>query len=66
MEVFGTRDHTLSIFLDPADGERAQLDALRSQASAFADYARGGGCRGATVDDAIAALEAAEQLRAQV
>ena len=66
LEVFGTRDHTLSVFLDPADGERAQLAALRLQASAFADYARGGACRGATVDDAIAALEAAEQLRAQV
>ncbi len=66
VEVFGTRDHALSVFLDPSDGERAQLAALRRQASAFADYARGGVCRGATVDDAIAALEAAEQLRAQI
>ncbi len=66
VEVFGTRDHALSVFLDPSDGERAQLAALRRQASAFAEYARGGACRGATVDDAIAALEAAEQLRAQI
>ncbi len=66
VEVFGTGDHTLSVFLDPADGEGSQLAALRRQASAFADYARGGACRGATVDDAIAALEAAEQLRAQI
>jgi myo-inositol 2-dehydrogenase / D-chiro-inositol 1-dehydrogenase len=66
VEVFGTLDHTLSTFLDPADGERAQLAALRRQASAFGEYARGGACRGASVDDAIASLEAAEQLRAQV
>ncbi|MGC2484772.1 MAG: Gfo/Idh/MocA family oxidoreductase [Acidimicrobiales bacterium] len=66
VEVFGTNDHALSVFLDPTDGERAQLAALRQQASAFAEYARGGTCRGATVDDAIAALEAAEQLRAQI
>jgi myo-inositol 2-dehydrogenase/D-chiro-inositol 1-dehydrogenase len=66
VEVFGTRDHQHSVFLDPADGERAQLAALRLQASAFAEFARGGLCRGATVDDAIAALEAAETLRVQV
>ncbi|HTT59624.1 MAG TPA: Gfo/Idh/MocA family oxidoreductase [Acidimicrobiales bacterium] len=66
VEVFGTRDHVLSVFLDPSDGERAQLAALRRQASAFAEYARGGTCRGSTIDDAIAALEAAEQLRAQI
>jgi myo-inositol 2-dehydrogenase/D-chiro-inositol 1-dehydrogenase len=59
VEVFGTHDHELSVFLDPRDGERAQLEALRAQAAAFADYARGAACRGASVDDAIAALEAA-------
>ena len=30
VEVFGTRDHAFSVFLDPADGERAQLEALRA------------------------------------
>jgi myo-inositol 2-dehydrogenase/D-chiro-inositol 1-dehydrogenase len=59
VEVFGTRDHVLDVFLDPRDGEATQLDALRRQASAFARYANGAPCEGATVEDAIAALEAA-------
>jgi myo-inositol 2-dehydrogenase/D-chiro-inositol 1-dehydrogenase len=59
IEVFGTRDHVLNVFLRPEDGETMQLDALRRQASAFAEYAQGGACLGATVDDAIAALETA-------
>jgi myo-inositol 2-dehydrogenase/D-chiro-inositol 1-dehydrogenase len=66
VEVFGTKDHVLNVFLDPADGERAQLEALRRQASAFADFARGGSCLGATVQDAVAALEAAASAAAQV
>lgn len=61
LEVFGTKDHVHSLFLNPEDGERAQLDALVRQAVAFADYARGGALRGASVDDAIAALEAASR-----
>ncbi len=65
VEVFGTRDHVRTTFLDPVDGERAQLEALRRQAAAFADYARGGACQGATVDDAVAALEAATNASAQ-
>ncbi len=59
VEVFGTRDHVLEIFLDPREGEAIQLDALRRQASAFARYANGAKCEGATVEDAIAAIEAA-------
>ena len=59
VEVFGTRDHLLEVFLDPKDGEAVQLDALRRQASAFARYANGAPCEGATVMDAIAAIEAA-------
>lgn len=59
VEVFGTRDHVLEAFLRPEDGEATQLDALRRQASAFASFARGGACEGATVGDAVAALEAA-------
>ncbi len=66
VEVFGTRDHAFSVFLDPADGERAQLEALERQAGAFADFARGGPCRGANLDDAVAALEAAAAAGAQV
>ena len=59
VEIFGTKSHSSSIFLNPDDGERAQLEALVRQAEAFAEFAKGGECRGATVDDAIAALEAA-------
>lgn len=59
VEVFGTRDHVLETFLDPQDGEVTQLEALRRQASAFARFAQGAPCEGATVADAIAALEAA-------
>lgn len=59
VEVFGTRDHFFSVFLDPNQGDQAQLAALRRQASAFADYVQGQPCQGATTSDAIAALEAA-------
>jgi myo-inositol 2-dehydrogenase / D-chiro-inositol 1-dehydrogenase len=59
VELFGTKGHTSSVFLNPDDGERAQLEALVRQAEAFAEFAGGGTCRGATVDDAIAALDAA-------
>jgi len=59
VEVFGSNDHVLSLFLNPDDGERAQLEALVLQAQAFAEYANGGPGRGASIDDAIAALEAA-------
>jgi myo-inositol 2-dehydrogenase/D-chiro-inositol 1-dehydrogenase len=66
VEVFGVKDHTHSLFLNPDDGERAQLDALVRQAEAFAEYARGAPCRGASVEDAIAALEAAERAAEQL
>ena len=59
VELYGTRGYESLRFLDPASGEAAQLAALARQAAAFARYARGGACEGATVDDAIAALEAA-------
>ncbi|MGH9020316.1 MAG: Gfo/Idh/MocA family protein [Acidimicrobiales bacterium] len=64
VEVFGTGAHHYDLFLDPADGEQVQLDALAAQASAFAHYARGGDALGASVDDAICALEAAERAKA--
>lgn len=66
VEVFGTRGHVSTTFLDPVDGERAQLEALRRQASSFAAYARGGPCQGSTVDDAVAALEAAARATAEI
>ncbi len=59
VEVFGTRGRELITFLDPAEGERTQLAALASQATAFAEFARGAACTGASVDDALAALKVA-------
>ena len=53
-------------FLDPAEGERAQLAALRLQAESFADFASGGPCTGATGADAIAALDAATRAGAAI
>jgi myo-inositol 2-dehydrogenase / D-chiro-inositol 1-dehydrogenase len=66
VEVFGTVDAVRSQFLDPSDGERAQLDALLRQAEGFAAYSSGGPRTGATIDDAAAALAAAERARSQL
>jgi myo-inositol 2-dehydrogenase / D-chiro-inositol 1-dehydrogenase len=65
-EVFGTGGFERCDFLDPADGERAQLEALRRQAEEFASYAQGADCSGATAADAVAALRAAEQVTAAI
>src|SRR5215475_1305414 len=46
-EVFGTAGTAQCQFLDPADGELAQLEALRLQAEAFAMAAAGADCGGA-------------------
>lgn len=61
VEVFGTRDAVRSDFLDPKDGETAQLDALVRQAEGFAAFATGGPLTGASIYDAAAALAAAER-----
>ena len=66
VEVFGTRDAVRSDFLDPKDGERAQLDALLRQAEGFAAFARGGPQTGASIHDAVAALDAAERASAAI
>jgi myo-inositol 2-dehydrogenase/D-chiro-inositol 1-dehydrogenase len=66
VELFGSEGHVRSTFLNPDDGERAQLEALVRQAEAFADYAGGGQCRGASVEDAIAALDAAGRCAEQL
>jgi myo-inositol 2-dehydrogenase/D-chiro-inositol 1-dehydrogenase len=65
-EAYGTRGTVRCDFLDPAEGERAQLEAVRLQAESFAAFARGGLCEGATGADAIAALEAAERAGAAI
>jgi myo-inositol 2-dehydrogenase / D-chiro-inositol 1-dehydrogenase len=61
VEVFGSRDAVRCDFLDPSDGETAQLDALVRQAEGFAAFARGGPQTGASIRDAAAALDAAER-----
>lgn len=66
VEVFGTRDAVRCDFLDPKDGEQAQLDALVRQAEGFATFARGGPLNGASIHDAAAALEAAERASAAI
>jgi myo-inositol 2-dehydrogenase/D-chiro-inositol 1-dehydrogenase len=65
-EAFGTRGTVRCDFLDPVDGERAQLDALRRQAEGFASFVRGGVQLGATAADAAAALDAAELANASI
>jgi len=60
-EVFGTHGTARCDFLDPAEGERAQLEALRLQAESFAAFAAGGPAQGATGADAVAALDAAQR-----
>ncbi len=61
VEVFGTRDAEDCRFLWPPDGEQVFMQALRRQAESFAAWVRGGAAEGATADDAVAALQAAEQ-----
>jgi myo-inositol 2-dehydrogenase / D-chiro-inositol 1-dehydrogenase len=63
-EVYGTHGTVRCDFLDPAQGERAQLDALRLQAESFAAFAAGGPGQGATGADAVAALDAATRAAA--
>jgi myo-inositol 2-dehydrogenase/D-chiro-inositol 1-dehydrogenase len=65
-EAFGTRGHERCDVIDPAEGEVAQLEALRAQAESFASFAAGGPCQGATAADAIAALTAAERVAAAI
>jgi myo-inositol 2-dehydrogenase/D-chiro-inositol 1-dehydrogenase len=65
-EAFGTRGHERCDVIDPAEGEVAQLEALRRQAESCAALAGGGPCEGATAADAIAALAAAEQVTAAI
>jgi myo-inositol 2-dehydrogenase/D-chiro-inositol 1-dehydrogenase len=65
-EAFGTKGTARCDFLDPAEGEQAQLAALRLQAESFAEFATGAPCTGATGADAIAALDAATRAAAAI
>lgn len=59
VEVIGTGHAEEVWFLRPPGGEAAIVDALVTQAEAFADAVRGGPLVGATAEDAQAALAAA-------
>ncbi|MFD6826582.1 Gfo/Idh/MocA family protein [Streptomyces sp. NPDC060085] len=61
VEAFGTTHHYRIPVIDPKDGEGNMLAALRSQAEAFAAYVTTGRPTGASVEDALSALSAAEQ-----
>jgi myo-inositol 2-dehydrogenase / D-chiro-inositol 1-dehydrogenase len=65
VELFATEGHALDEFLTPADGESVFLAALERQAVAFAGYARGGPCSGATLEDAVRTLEVAAEAQRQ-
>ena len=66
VDVFGTLDAVRVDFLDPKEGEQAQLEALARQAEGFAAFARGGPPSGASIQDAAAALDAAERAAAAI
>jgi myo-inositol 2-dehydrogenase/D-chiro-inositol 1-dehydrogenase len=61
VEVFGAHDAEECRFLWPPDGELVFMQALRRQAESFAAWVRGGAAEGATADEAVAALQAAER-----
>jgi myo-inositol 2-dehydrogenase/D-chiro-inositol 1-dehydrogenase len=60
VEVVGLDDAAAFAFVAPPTGDATIAEALRAQAE---DFARGGN-EGATVDDAIAALDAAQRAKA--
>lgn len=63
-EIFTSKEHRRIDIVNPATGEKPQLDALRLQAESFANWVRGGAQEGATSADAEAALDIANQLKA--
>ena len=62
VEVFGTEGHERLVFLDPAHADAVLHQALRRQAKAFAEHVRTGAPAGASVEDAVAALDCAVRL----
>lgn len=59
-QAFGTKASEECRFLSPSEGEVAFIAGLKLQAESFALAVNGKPCEGATVQDAIAALQAAE------
>jgi myo-inositol 2-dehydrogenase/D-chiro-inositol 1-dehydrogenase len=62
VEVMGTRGYERVEFMWGAAGENVFRDAMTAQADAFAEAVRGGPTRGATAEDAVRALDAAERM----
>jgi predicted dehydrogenase len=60
VEVIGTEGHARSLFVWGESGARVVHEALLAQAEAFAALVRGDAQRGATGDDAVRAIEAAD------
>jgi predicted dehydrogenase len=61
VELMGTSGHVRELFVWGEDGARVFEDALVAQAEAFAGAVRGEMPRGATGEDAIRAIEAADR-----
>ena len=57
---FGTQGSERCEVIDPAEGERAQLEALRRQAESFAEFAAGRLGVEAPICDAVSAILAGE------
>jgi myo-inositol 2-dehydrogenase / D-chiro-inositol 1-dehydrogenase len=66
VEVVGTEAVADIRFLWPPESQRAFDAAVRAQDEAFVDLVRGGEPQGAGPEDALAALEAAEQAQAML
>ncbi len=66
VEVMGTGGHERVEFMWGAAGEDVFRDAMTAQADAFAEAVLGGPARGASADDAVRALAAAERMSAAI
>jgi myo-inositol 2-dehydrogenase/D-chiro-inositol 1-dehydrogenase len=66
VEVMGTRGFERVEFMWGDAGENVFRDAMTAQADAFAEAVLGGPARGASADDAVAALDAAERMGAAI
>jgi myo-inositol 2-dehydrogenase/D-chiro-inositol 1-dehydrogenase len=66
VEVMGTRGFERVEFMWGAAGEDVFREGMTAQADAFAEAVLGGPARGASADDAVRALEAAERMDAAI
>jgi myo-inositol 2-dehydrogenase/D-chiro-inositol 1-dehydrogenase len=66
VEVFGTKNAEECRFLWPPTADDTFFAALRAQAESFARHVRGAEREGAGVEDAVAALDAAERAASQL